>query len=111
MDRELAPGAWSDQEDQDDHNLEERIRELGGASSSQAKKPWTSIGHNSATQHKEKEAEAQLEAENKAKEDEDKHKKNLKIEQKKKQAEDARKRKKEQEAKAEVERQLKKESD
>ena len=50
VDRQLALGAWSDQEDPDDHTLEERIRELGGASSSQAKKPQTSIGHNTTAQ-------------------------------------------------------------
>ena len=66
-DRELAPRAWFDQEDPDDHTLEERIRELGGTSSSQTKKPQTSTGHNLVTQQKEKEAEAQLEVEKKAK--------------------------------------------
>lgn len=59
MDRELAPRAWSDQEDPDNHTLEEIIRKLGGASSSQAKKPQTSMGHNSTTQKKEQEVEAQ----------------------------------------------------
>ena len=53
VDRKLTSGVWSDQEDPDDHTLEERSRELGGASSSQAKKPRTSTGHNTAAQQKE----------------------------------------------------------
>ena len=110
-DRELAPGAWSDQEDLDDHTLEERICKLGGASSSQAKKPRTSMGHNTTTQQKQKEEKTQWETGKKAKEDEEKHKKNLKAEQKKKQEEEARKRKEEQEAEAEAEWKLKKELD
>ena len=83
-DRKLAPGAWSNQEDPDDHTLEERICELGGAYSSQAKKPRTSTGHNTTSQRKEQEAKAQHETEKKTKEDEEKRKRNLKAEQKKK---------------------------
>ena len=48
-DMKLNLGAWSDQEDPDDQTLEERSCELGGASCSQAKKPRTSTGHNTAT--------------------------------------------------------------
>lgn len=52
VDMKLAPGVWSDQEDPDDKTLEDRSRELGGASSSQAKRPRASTGHSTSTQHK-----------------------------------------------------------
>ena len=69
-DQQLASGAWSDQEDPDDQTLEDRSRELGGASSSQAKRPRTGTGHITSTQQKELEAKAQQEIERKMKEDE-----------------------------------------
>lgn len=64
-DRQLALGVNSGQEDPDDQTLEDRSHELGGASSSLAKKPRTSTGHSTSTQQKEIEAQAQQEREKK----------------------------------------------
>ena len=45
-DSEAAPTKSSDQEEQDNQNLEERVHTLGGALSSKARKPRTGTGHN-----------------------------------------------------------------
>ena len=84
--RKLAPGEYSDQEDLDDQTLENRSHELGGASSSLAKKPRTSTGHSTSTEKKELEAKSQQEREKKIKEDEEAHQKSATATQKKKQA-------------------------
>ena len=110
-DRKLAPGADSGQEDPNDQTLEERSRELGGASSSLANKPRTIRGQSTSIQQREMEAKAQQEREKKMKEDEEKCKKSSKAEQKKKQVEGAKKEKEKKEAEAVAEQELKKELD
>ena len=109
--RQLAPGIDVVQEDSDDQNLEDRRRQLGGASSSILKKSRINTGPTPSIKQKEAEAKAQQEREKKLKEDEEARQKSATATQKKKLDKEARKEKEDKEAQAAAEQALKAELD